>query len=481
MDSLFIIISLVIVILTTIFILSNLLSKKTILLPGKTGLPLIGESIDYFNKLRTGINEKFVMERKLKYASDVFKTSILGENMAFLTGPEGNKFLFSNENKLVQVWWPSSVDSIIKKSHNKSAQAESAKVRVLLPPFLRAHAIKHYVSTMDSELRQHVADFWVGRDEVEVCPLVRKYTFALAVRLFLSVRDPGELEALARPFEEAAGGIIAIPINFPGTRFNRGIKASQRIRKVIGGIIEQRRKDLSEGKATPSQDLLSHMIVEVDRRNAENPDIAPATDSDISSDILGLLIGGYDTINTTIVFVMMTLVEYPDVYDQVLKEQREIAASKAPGELLNWDDLGKMKYSWNVACEVLRLRPPTVGAFRVAKTDFNYGGYTIPKGWKLHYIPHFTQKNPDYFPNPEKFDPSRFAGDGPAPYTFVPFGGGPRMCPGNEYARAEILVFMHNIILRYNWEKLIPNEKVVIDPLPRPSQGLPIRLIPHKA
>lgn len=53
------------------------------------------------------------MQRK-KLFGDVFKTSVLGEKMAFLCGPEGNKFLFSNENKLVEVWWPSSVEIMMR-------------------------------------------------------------------------------------------------------------------------------------------------------------------------------------------------------------------------------------------------------------------------------------------------------------------------------------------------------------------------------
>ncbi|KAJ0716003.1 putative cytochrome P450 [Helianthus annuus] len=93
---------------------------------------------------------------------------------------------------------------------------------------------------------------------------------------------------------------------------------------------------------------------------------------------------------------------------------------------------------------------------------------------------HYTHRNHEFFPHPEKFDPSRFDGVGPSPYTCVPFGGGPRMCPGNEYTRAKILVFMHNIITRYNWERLIPDEKVVNDPFPRPVHRFPIKLIPHK-
>lgn len=66
-----------------------------------------------------------------------------------------------------------------------------------------------------------------------------------------------------------------------------------------------------------------------------------------------------------------------------MAEQMEIANSKAPGELLNWEDIKKMKYTWNVACEVMRLVPPTQGNFREVLTDFVYEGFHIPKGFKV--------------------------------------------------------------------------------------------------
>ncbi|KAH7849579.1 hypothetical protein Vadar_019938 [Vaccinium darrowii] len=159
----------------------------------------------------------------------------------------------------------------------------------------------------------------------------------------------------------------------------------------------------------------------------------------------------------------------------------EIAKSKAEGELLNWDDIQRMKYSWNVACEVMRLAPPVQGAFREAINDFVYNGFSVPKGWKIYWSTHSTHRNPEFFPEPLKFDPSRFEGSGPAPYTFVPFGGGPRMCPGKEYARLEILMFMHHLVWRFKWKKNIPDEKIIVDPLPKPEKCLPILLFPRKA
>jgi cytochrome P450 len=70
-------------------------------------------------------------------------------------------------------------------------------------------------------------------------------------------------------------------------------------------------------------------------------------------------------------------------YNIAAAEQEGIAKSKPRGELLTWEDLAKMKYTWKVALETLRMFPPIFGGFRKAVKDIEYNGYIIPKGWQL--------------------------------------------------------------------------------------------------
>ncbi|TKY60765.1 Beta-amyrin 28-oxidase [Spatholobus suberectus] len=443
--------------------------------PGRTGYPVIGESLEFLSTGWKGHPEKFIFDRMIKYSSHLFKTSILGEPAVIFCGAACNKFLFSNENKLVAAWWPQSVNKVFPTTLQTNSKEESRKMRKLLPNFLKPEPLQRYVGIMDTIAQRHFASFWDNKTELTVYPLAKRYTFLLACRLFMSVEDVNHVAKFENPFHLLASGIISMPIDLPGTPFNKAIKAANAIRKELLKIIRQRKVDLAEGKALPTQDILSHMLLTSDENGQFMKEL------DVADKILGLLIGGHDTASAACTFIVKYLAELPHIYGKVYQEQMEIAKSKSPGELLNWDDVNRMKYSWNVACEVMRIAPPLQGAFREAINDFVFNGFSIPKGWKLYWSANATHKNPEYFPEPEKFDPTRFEGEGPAPYTFVPFGGGPRMCPGKEYARLEILVFMHNVVKRYKWEKLIPDEKIIVDPLPMPAKNLPIRLYPHKA
>ncbi|KAF9616608.1 hypothetical protein IFM89_030777 [Coptis chinensis] len=378
--------------------------------PGKTGWPFVGESLEFLNLGRKGTPEKFLEDRMQKFSSKVFKTSLFGESFAVLCGPAGNKFLFSNDNKLVTSWWPSSINKIFPSSLQSSGNEESKKMRKMLPGFLKPEALHRYISIMDTIAKQHVKTYWDDKKEVLVFDLAKSYTFALACKLFMSIDDPIQLARFADPFSLLASGILSIPVNLPGTPFNKAIKASTFIRKDLHEIIRKRKVDLAENRASPTQDILSHMLL------ATDDDGKFMNEMDIADKILGLLIGGHDTASAAITFVVKYL-----------------------GSFL----MSTMRYS------------------------------------KLYWSTNSTHKNANHFPDPESFDPSRFEGNGPAPYTYVPFGGGPRMCPGKEYARLEILVFMHNVVTKFKWDKVLPNEKIIVDPMPMPAKGLPVQLHPH--
>ncbi|KAL9227136.1 hypothetical protein vseg_002868 [Gypsophila vaccaria] len=465
---------LVLLSLQILFYRNRSLIPSTNLPPGSAGWPFLGETLEFLSTGWKGHPETFIFDRMVKYTSECFRTSILSQNMAVLCGPGGNKFLFTNENKLVTAWWPDSVNKVFPSSLQTNSNEEAKKMRKLLPQFLKPEALQRYIGIMDTVAQAHFASSWENKDSVLVFPLAKSYTFWLACRLFISIDDPAQIPNFAEQFHHLATGIMSIPIDFPGTPFNKAIKASKFIRKELMKITKQRKIDLEQNKATKTQDILSHMLTISDEEGRFMNEL------DIADKIMGLLIGGHDTASAAITFIIKYLAELPHVYDAVYKEQMEIAESKGEGELLNWEDVKKMKYSWNVASEVMRLAPPLQGGFREAISDFTYSGFTIPKGWKLYWSVHSSHRDPRYFPDPEKFDPTRFEGTGPAPYTYIPFGGGPRMCPGKEYARLEILVFMHNVVKRFNWEKLLPYEKIIVNPMPIPEKLLPIRLIPHK-
>ena len=83
------------------------------------------------------------------------------------------------------------------------------------------------------------------------------------------------------------------------------------------------------------------------------------------------------------------------------------------------------------------------------------------------------------FPEPAKFDPSRFDKQASVPpYCFVPFGGGPRICPGYEFARIETLIAMHHIVTQFTW-KLCADNHFSRAPMPVPTGGLPIEIKPR--
>ncbi|GLU21896.1 hypothetical protein SLE2022_380080 [Rubroshorea leprosula] len=181
---------------------------------------------------------KFLYDRMARYSSQVFKTSILFEPMAVLCGSAGNKFFFSNENKLVTSWWPDAVNKICPSSTQTSSKEELKMLRQMLPTFLKPEALQMYIGTMDAIAQRNFEANWDGEQQVTVFPLAKRYTFWVACKGFLSIEEPDHVAKLASPFNALASAILSIPIDLPGTPFRRGIKASGLIRKDLMAIIK---------------------------------------------------------------------------------------------------------------------------------------------------------------------------------------------------------------------------------------------------
>ena len=131
------------------------------------------------------------------------------------------------------------------------------------------------------------------------------------------------------------------------------------------------------------------------------------------------------------------------------------------------------------------MYPPIIFVFRTVLRDIEIGGYVIPKGWHVLWTTCMTQLDGSIYPDPHKFNPSRFEDQAAMPpYTFVPFGGGARLCPGNEFARIETLALIHYLVTRFTWKLCLEDNTVSREPMPVFKQGLPIRLSsrePYKA
>lgn len=156
-------------------------------------------------------------------------------------------------------------------------------------------------------------------------------------------------------------------------------------------------------------------------------------------------------------------------------EHEEVANGKGDGEALTWEDLSKMKFTWRVAQETLRVVPPIFGNFRTATRDIEFEGYTIPKGWQVFWTAPVTHMDAALFPDPGKFDPSRFENQSAAPpCSFVAFGAGPRICVGMEFARIETLVTMYHLVRRFRWRLCCKEDTFARDPMPTPLHGLPV-------
>ncbi|XP_003561530.1 cytochrome P450 716B1 [Brachypodium distachyon] len=435
--------------------------------PGSFGLPVIGQTLSFLSALRGNTGEAWLRQWAAVYGP-VSRFSFFGVRTALIVGPSANKFLFSSAGLTAKT--TTAMNRMVGRRNIRELTGNNHRhVRAMFVQFLKLDVVRGYVGAIDDEVRHHLSANWHGHATIAVMPSMKTLTFDIMCTVIFGL-DRGAHAAMRRDlsmeFQQLVRGVWSIPVNLPFTTFRKCLAASQRGRHTVAKIIDEKRRKLERGESSSSNDLMTHMLAE------------GMADDDIIDNIMFMILAAHDTTATLLTFLIRHLDSNKDAYAKVIAEQEEVARSKARGEALSWDDLGKMRYTWAAAMETLRMVPPIFGNFKRVVEDVEFNGHLIPKGWQVMTAMNLTQWDPAIFPDPGRFDPTRFESPLP-PYSFVAFGGGGRVCPGNEFARVEALVAMHYIITGFRW-KLADGCDGSFSryPLPSPAQGLLIDIEP---
>ncbi|PIA27475.1 hypothetical protein AQUCO_07700030v1 [Aquilegia coerulea] len=438
--------------------------------PGSLGIPVIGQTFGFLRAMKANRAEKWLQDRVDKNGA-VSKLTLFGIPTVIIHGQAANKFTFTSDTLLSEQ--PKSFAKLVGKRNLLLLNGEDhRRVRGVIMPFLKPEVLKQYVGKMDGEIRNHIDVYWQSKQEVTVMPLMKILTFNVMSSLLFGLEPGARRETFLESFQYVLEGILAIPVNIPFTVFHRSKQASSRVKSMIIDLIHEKRLALEKKEVLPHQDLITSLLSIHGEGNE-----ALFSEQEIVENVMLFMMAGYDTSSSLLTLMIRLLAIDPAVHAAVLEEQEEITKSKRSEEPITWEDLTKMKYTWRVALEVLRITPPVFGGMRKTLKDIEFGGYLIPKGWQVLWAANMTQMDESIFPDPSKFDPKRFENQASVPpYSFVAFGGGPRLCPGNEFARIEILVLMHYLVTGFTWKLSDKVNNFTRNPFPVPTKGLPIRI-----
>ncbi|XP_059157153.1 cytochrome P450 3A8-like isoform X2 [Physella acuta] len=211
-------------------------------------------------------------------------------------------------------------------------------------------------------------------------------------------------------------------------------------------LAEKKNKDTSKKTHLDMLDML--LEAEVDDRTGQQ---LTAADRKITRKyVIGnsaiLILAAFETTSTALSSILYLLARHQDIQDKVIEEIDEVMQGKTKP---TYEDMAKLTYTTQVIYESLRMFPPSPDITRRAKETRNFNGMTIPKGVTIFIPIYKIVKDPEYFPDPYKFDPDRFSPQRKSeidPVTFLPFGFGRRQCVAKRLALVEIKVVLCQLL-----------------------------------
>ncbi|CAI0410199.1 unnamed protein product [Linum tenue] len=444
-----------------LFILNRFFSKRgpqqLPLPPGSMGYPYVGETFQMYSQ----DPNVFFTSKQSKYGP-IFKTHILGCPCVMISSPEAAKFVLVTKSNIFKPTFPASKERMLGRQAIFFHQGDyHSKLRKLVLRAFMPQSL-HYIVPQVESLALHALHSWEATHEINTYLEMKTYTFNVALLSIFGKDGAMYGEELKRCYYVLEKGYNSMPVNLPGTLFHKAMKARKELGRIVAKIMAMRREMKHD-----HNDLLGSFM--------EDKEL---TDEQITDNVIGVIFAARDTTASALTWVLKYLRDNPSVLQAVTEEQEEVAKQMISREkgALSWGDTKMMPVTSRVIQETLRLASILSFTFREAVEDVEYEGYLIPKGWKVLPLFRNIHHNPDIFPDPEKFDPSRFEQVAPKANTFMPFGSGTHACPGNELAKVEILVLLHHLTTKYRWSIVGDNNGIQYGPFALPQNGLPIKL-----
>lgn len=341
------------------------------------------------------------------------------------------------------------------------------KERKLVVPAFHHRHLPQYASVI-AEYTDAQQRHWRDGQVIDIAEQMMQLTLTIVGKLLFSaevMNDAAELRRAVtfglRHVNAKLSALVPIPYSWPTIGNIRFRTALRRLDLVIARIIEERRKSTE-----PHIDLLELLIDESKSKGSW------MTDAQLRDEIVNLLLAGHETTASALTWTWYLLSKHPHVYERVRAETFAVLGHRAP----KYADLAQLPYTLQVFKEAMRLYPPAYVIGRQATDDVVIGGRRLPKGTIVVISAYAMHRHPEHFPDPERFDPDRFAvgaEDALPKFAYMPFSGGPRMCLGPHLALTEAHVVL--AILAQKVElRLMEPQRVIPEPLIslRPKYGL---------
>jgi cytochrome P450 len=349
------------------------------------------------------------------------------------------------------------------------------KQRRLMQPAFHQQRLVQMVDTMNaavSEGTQHWAKLAETGEQIDILEEMLRIGLNLILKtMFTTSITKEEADLVGEKFTLIARLVMYrmwtffLPVSLPrpgDKRFQEGVNA---LDEVVYRII-QRRRDSGENTG----DLLSMLMFSQDQDTGEF-----MTNKQLRDELITVMTAGHETVAIALGWTWYLLSQNADVEARLYKEVSSVLNGRPAATM---QDLPKMPYAKMVLEEAMRLYPPVWPIPRVAVKNDQLGAYHIPAGSMVVVSPYVVHRNPDFWPNPEKFDPERFTPDLVANrprYAYLPFGGGQRICIGNNFAMMQAQLALAMLVQQYQF-KLRPGHPVVpaASATTKPRYGLPM-------